>query len=337
MLANAYYLMIKITLKKTIITFLFPLVFFFSSSATALDSYGIYEVLNKSIARINIWENYENDNAATITGGSGVVINEKNGVYFILTNAHVILDKFCLVSEIDEENCEHKRWGDDINIAIDTPDTRYDYFVTYEDIMYWIEYDYAVIRVDMNEYILEDQYHDFNPIIIGGNWHPLMNVYGAGFPSILGNYYKNYVDIVFCSGVVNTMFLDEEALYQLSNYSIAHSCTLAGGMSGGPLVDDQGRLFGINGLTGLSDFYTDDFGNLVEIDIGSAQFNYAMDIWDLYHLEILSLEEEDGHFNPTSDFFEYLPKLSYDYHSRFYEDYIELNPERIDRIRLLFE
>ena len=68
-----------------------------------------------------------------------------------------------------------------------------------------------------------------------------------------------------------------------------------------------------------------------------AQFNYAMDIWDLYHLEILSLEEEDGHFNPTSDFFEYLPKLSYDYHSRFYEDYIELNPERIDRIRLLFE
>ena len=108
--------------------------------------------------------------------------------------------------------------------------------------MYWIGWDFAVIKVDMNNYIIEDQYHEFNPIKIGGDWYPLMDVYGAGFPSILGNYDKNYAEIIFCSGVVNTMFMDEDSLYQLGNYSIAHSCTLAGGMSGGPLVDEDGLL-----------------------------------------------------------------------------------------------
>ena len=319
-------------MKKIFLSFI--LIFIFPSYAPALDSYGIYEALNKSIVRINIWQDYESDNAYTITGGSGVVINEKNGVYFILTNAHVLLEEFCL---FDEDGCIDKIWGKDITIAIDTPDTEFDYPVNSNDFMYWSDYDFAVIRVNMNSYIKEDQYHDFTPITIGGSWHPLMRVYGAGFPSILGNYDKDYAELVFCSGVVNTMFMDEDSLYQLGNYSIAHSCTLAGGMSGGPLVDDEGLLLGINGLSGGSELYTDEQGNLVDVDIAAARFDYAMDIWELYRLEILSFEDEDGHFNPDSSFYEYLPKLSYDYHADFYESYVELYPEEIGKIRLLFD
>ena len=93
---------------------------------------------------------------------------------------------------------------------------------------------------------------------------------------------------------------------------------------------------GINGLTGLSELYSDDKGNLVEVDIAAARFNYAMDIWELYRLEILSLDDEAGHFNPDSIFYNYLPILSYDYHSEFFDGYINLYPEHKDRIRLLF-
>ena len=73
------------------------------------------------------------------------------------------------------------------------------------------------------------------------------------------------------------------------------------------------------------------------IDISESLFNYAVDIWDLYMLEIVSAEDEDGHFNSDSIFYNYLPKLSYDYHSDFYSSYLEIYPDRVDRINQLFE
>ncbi len=312
--------------------------FIFSSSAQSLDNYDIYNELNKSTVRINIWKDYEANDAHTVAGGSGVIINEKNGVYFILTNAHVLLEKFCLFKEASvEESCVNKFWDEKFSILVDTPDTKFDYLVSYDDIMYWANYDFAVIRLNMNNYVIEDQFHDFSPIIIGGNWYPLLKVFGSGFPSILGNYEKNYASMVFCSGVVNTLFTDEHALDQLSNYSIAHSCNLANGMSGGPLVDEDGKLLGINGLSGVTDTYSDEQGELEYIDIAAARFDYAMDIWDLYNLEILSTEDEPGHFNSNSIFYQYLPKLSHDYHSSFYESYIDLHPNKKTRIDLLFQ
>jgi len=140
--------------------------------------------------------------------------------------------------------------------------------------------------------------------------------------------------MVFCSGVVNQMFGDEVALEQLYNYSIAHSCTLAGGMSGGPLVDGYGQLLGINGLSGLSELRRDEDGNILDLDIAPANFNYAIDIWDLYRLEI---EDDEGHFNPDIIFHNYLPKLTYYYHYDFYESYIEMYPDKIEKIKKLFE
>ena len=320
-------------MKKIFLFFL--IVTFFLSPAKSLDSFDIYEILYSSTIRINIWQDHDSEDAYTISGGSGVIINEINGVYFILTNAHVVLEKYCHFEE--ETNCKDKGWDDWITIAVDTPDTKFDYIVSYDDIMYWAEYDFAVIRLDMNNYITDDQFHDFKPIKIGGYWHPLMNVYGSGFPYILGNYYKNYAQMVYCSGIVHTMFMDDDSLYQLGNYSIAHSCTLAGGMSGGPLLDEEGMLLGVNGLSGNSQLYSDWLGNLVDIDIAPARFDYAMDIWDLYRLELISNEDEEGHFNSNSSFYGYLPKLSYDFHNNFYESYVDLFPNKIDKINSLFE
>ena len=49
----------------------------------------------------------------------------------------------------------------------------------------------------------------------------------------------------------------------------------------------------------------------------------------------LEIAEDDGHFDPDSLFYNYLPKLSYDYHNDFYESYVELYPDKIDKIKLL--
>ena len=292
-----------------------------------LDSFDLYQKIEQSTVRINIWEDYEKESGVAITGGTGVVINEIDGTYYILTNSHVILDTFCFNDY--QDGCIDKEWDDRYSIVIDHPNFEYEYLIEYSQIMYWFEYDIGVIAID-----LSDEPDSFIPIEIGGAWHPLMKIYGAGYPSILGNYYKNYADMVFCSGVVNTLFSDEEALSQLANYAIAHSCTLAGGMSGGPLVDGYGLLLGINGLTGVSELRRDQTGEIADLDIAPANFNYAVDIWDIYRLEI---EDDEGHFNSESLFYNYLPKLTYYYHYDFYESYIELYPDKIEKIKLLFE
>ena len=62
-----------------------------------------------------------------------------------------------------------------------------------------------------------------------------------------------------------------------------------------------------------------------------------MDIWDLYRLELISNEDEEGHFNSNSSFHGYLPKLSFDFHNNFYESYVDLFPNKIDKINSLFE
>ena len=113
-----------------------------------MDNYGIYQVLDRSIVRINIWKDFDTDDAWTVSGGSGVVINEIDGAYFILTNAHVILESFCFEIDQIEEDCENRTYDEDIVIAIDAPDTEFEYPVSYDDIMYWIGWDFAVIKVD---------------------------------------------------------------------------------------------------------------------------------------------------------------------------------------------
>lgn len=299
------------------------------SVSYALDSFDIYKSLNESTVRISIWDNYNSDQNKTLhTWGTGVVINQRDERLFILTNAHVILEKFCFITE-EISNCEDELWGKEKTITIDAHDSEYEYKINNDDVMWWSTHDLAIIYVDIES-------PEFKPIQIGGHYHPLMNVYGAGYPQVLGNYARSYSDIVFCSGVVNTMFFASDALSQLRNYSIAHSCALAGGMSGGPLVDNDGRLLGINGMSGMALISENDRGNM-EIDIAPGRFDYAIDIWDLYLLEIQSDKNEEGHFNPQSNFFKYLPKLSHDYHSSFYQEYVDIVPEKKDKIRQLFE
>ena len=71
----------------------------------------------------------------------------------------------------------------------------------------------------------------------------------------------------------------------------------------------------------------------LSIDIAPANFNYAIDIWDLYWLEI---NDEAGHFNSESPFYNYLPKLSSYYHEAWYNDYVELFPDKEELIKSLF-
>ena len=85
----------KLFLSIIIILFSFP-----TLSHEQLDSLDLYEKISDSTIRINIWEEYNTENKSVYGGGTGVVINEINDLYFIVTNAHVVLESFCFNDSI---------------------------------------------------------------------------------------------------------------------------------------------------------------------------------------------------------------------------------------------
>lgn len=288
-------------------------VFLLTTNSFALENHDVSQILNNSTVRINIWENYNTDGQELLAGGSGIVINKYKDSYFILTNAHVLLSQFCLLDS--DENCENFYYDDSVTLLVDTENSTFEYPVLEEDFIFWQDLDLAVIVLDSAKY---EEMDNFQAIEIGGFFHPLQQVYSAGFPLVLGNN-KDYRDIFYDSCVINAVISDEESLIELSNYSLVHDCRIAGGMSGGPLVSQDGKLIGINGLIGDVILEQGLLGKITIADFDNLNYAYAILIYDLY-VEVLLTDS--GNFNPQSKFYNFLPRLSKKEHPEFY-DYLE--------------
>jgi|TARA_B110000014_G_scaffold166940_1_gene118203 hypothetical protein len=303
--------------------------FFLATNNFALGTNEISQILKNSTVRINLWENYNTTNQELHAGGSGIVLNKHKETYFILTNAHVLLSQFCLLDSVDEK-CEDLLYDDSITLTVDTTDSSFEYPVTNEDFIYWEDVDLAVIAIDGAMY---EEMDDLKTIEIGGMWHPLQSVYSAGFPLIIGNY-KNYRDIFYDTCVINAGIFDAAGMEELLGYSMVHDCNVAGGMSGGPLVTQDGKLMGINGLAGDAILEQGWLGDIISSDFDNLKYAYAIHINDLYG-SVLSSDYAGfptGNFNPESKFYNFLPHLSrkenlqlYDLFDDAYEDKELLN------------
>jgi len=303
--------------------------FFIATNNFALGTNEISHILKSSTVRISIWENYGTTDQELYAGGSGIVLNKYRETYFILTNAHVLLSQFCLLDSVDE-NCEDLLHDDSMTLTVDTTDSSFEYPVTDEDFIFWEDIDLAVIAIDGAMY---EEMDDLQKLEIGGVWHPLQSVYSAGFPLVIGNY-KNYRDIFYDSCVINAGIFDEVGMEELMGYSMVHDCNVAGGMSGGPLVTQDGKLMGINGLIGDAILEQGWLGNIISSDFDNLKYAYAIHINDLYG-SVLSSDYAGfptGNFDPESKFYNFLPHLSrkenaklYDFFDDTYEDKELLN------------
>tara|TARA_Y100000748_G_C15456554_1_gene473155 strand:+ start:302 stop:1282 length:981 start_codon:yes stop_codon:yes gene_type:complete len=310
--------------KLIIRNFILLIFFIFSPNSFALETFEIYEKLNNSTVRINIWENYGTENAEVVFGGSGIVFNKYRDTYFILTNAHVVLSQYCLIDS-DDDFCVDRVWDGSKSIMVDTTDSSYEYLVADEDFVFWDDLDLAVIALDGSEYGKID---NFEMLEIGGPFLPLVQVYSAGFPYVVGNL-KNYRDLFFDACVINAGIFDEEGLLALDNYSIVHDCTISGGMSGGPLVTEDGKLLAVNGLIGQPILEQGYLGAITSADYDNLNYAFAIHIYDLYLRVLLT---DSGNFNPQSKFYNFLPRLALEEHQELY-DFL-LNDSGGDRRRL---
>ena len=291
----------------------------------------LYEKLLDSTVRINIWENYDDDELReTVSVGSGVFLNKVNGKIYILTNAHVLLDKYVL---FDGEDIGY---DDSLTMVVDTTTSVNEYVFIYEDILYWQDADIAIIVLDTKIYNELSSEIFVVPEIYDGYAPPLLEVYVAGFPWVSGNY-ADYNNIFVDKCVINSYVVDDENMEDTFGYEIIHDCNVSGGMSGGPLVDSRGKLIGINGLGHLPIINQGFLGWITDSNYDDLQYNFSIDIWQLYAAVLFWDDEfsDNVYFDKNGMFYNFLPKLNYYEHKELY-DWLEESAlqENLDRNKI---
>ena len=301
----------------------------------------IVNILKKSTVNVQI----RNDDDELIGTGSGVIIKYENNIIYVLTNAHVVEDHDADGNPIDfpEQYAiyvvpEYSRWSQ-------AEDAVQDLLVT--DYLVWSGLDIAVLKVDLNELVTSEgksvignsTLPDISPIKLGStlNLSELDQVYAAGYPYVIGNQ-KEYLDIFITQSEINSFIL-EDGWDQTEGYSIVYRLGVQGGMSGGPVVNANGELIAINGISESSYSTSQGQGGskkswglvfaagykFLDLLLGytfdsaidtvkdevlvpeRATYDYGIDIADFI---ILALIDEEDNLNPKSIFYSYLPKIN---------------------------
>lgn len=160
-----------------------------------------------------------------IGGGSGVIFDRQGDVYLVLTAYHVVADK----------GRSFKGNPEDYTISVGRSDKEYQVLS--------IEYlgeqlngiDVAVVTFRSNISY---------PIVSFGNSEKLQigsPIHVSGFPAVAGDSSTDR-EFSFKNGIIS----GKRNRYT-QGYSLEHDASTAGGMSGGPIFDDEGRLIALHG------------------------------------------------------------------------------------------
>lgn len=161
--------------------------------------------------------------------GSGFLIDEN----YLLTAAHVVWDDSYYSYANDEGDMIKDYLHYYITLRSDVRIEVYIVNMSNSDDM-----DFAIMQLDQpitNHKILE--LSNESPAVTS-------NVFALGFPSLTeeGRDFSQFTtkDVTVSSGAVNSISTDN------GFYKILHSANITGGNSGGPLIDEQGAVIGIN-------------------------------------------------------------------------------------------
>lgn len=226
---------------KRLTAFIMVITAVLALSVTALAAGDANEAVNEArrgVLQINLLYVDQNGNEHLLQGGSGFLIGETSGADHIITNAHVV--------NMDDETkaAAGEIFGVDffsgnINLKVKVVVKR-DVEINATIVNQSDTMDFAILK-------LEQPIYDREPLRLNSNMNSVIatgNVYALGFPAAIeiaqdATYYTSD-DVNVTAGIVSkTTSLDSVGYIQ-------HSATLSDGNSGGPLVNGNGEVIGLN-------------------------------------------------------------------------------------------
>ena len=323
---------------------------FFSFSVVGLDNKEIAKKLYYSTFQILVSDSESNE----IGWGSASLINKKGNKYYFVTNAHVILKETCSLN-LWNTDCENLEYEDDISIYATHPLLKNEYSIDYY--IYFEEDDLAIITIEIDQKEFEEEETEFVPLELASlmdedsfYWE-LEQIFASGYPDALGNPEDyDYKQLFMTSGVINSFIYDETSLTETAWYDIAHDAIVKSGMSGGPLVNKEGKLVGINGLNENSSaksnnnnsgncyfswscyFHSHSEEKLVDIEVG--RFYYAISIDSLIERSLTDTSRSLFEDEVIKGF---LPKLNKKKFIGFYNWFNENYPENQRELDLIIK
>lgn len=230
-------------------------------SVTAFAANDANEAVNearKGVLQINLLYVDQNGNEHLIQGGSGFLIGETSGADHVITNAHVVnMDDEVKQAASDYYGVDF--FSGNINMKIKVVVKR-DVEISATIVNQSDAMDFAILK-------LEQPIYDRAPLTLNSDMNSVIatgNVYALGFPAAIeiaqdATYYTSD-DVNVTAGIVSkTTTLDSVGYIQ-------HSAALSDGNSGGPLVNNNGEVIGLN-RAGVDDtyFYSVQISEVTEI------------------------------------------------------------------------
>lgn len=192
-------------------------------------------------------------NSSNGQNGSGVIISRDGDVYYVLTANHVTNKREDQNGEIQYDVITHDKQAYEIDHSTVKPVTNSLDLAIFEFVS---DEDYPVATISDTELV------ETTPVFVSGWQRP-------------GTVNSNAATRQLTSSRITTILA--EPVY--GGYQIGYDNTTLGGMSGGPVVDVEGRLVGIHGLA------DNDKPETLGLESGSASaatlstgFNYGIPI-----------------------------------------------------------
>lgn len=211
------------------------------AAQSSMDGSEAVNNARNGVLQVNLTYVDRNSEAHVIQGGTGFLIGDEAGAEYMITNAHVV--------NMDDEvkNAASELFGVDfnnpssINMQIQVVVKR-DVVINATIVNQSADMDFAILR-------LEQAIYDRTPLSIDDDDNDLvetMDVYALGFPTAIELvedtpfYVSSDVNII--NGIVSTKTSIDGIKY------IRHGATMTEGNSGGPLVNSNGAVVGVNTL-----------------------------------------------------------------------------------------
>lgn len=235
---------------KRLSVLILSMMFMMSISGTVMAQTDANAAVNEArngVLQINLLYVDQNGNEHLIQGGSGFLIGATSGAEYVLTNAHVV------TMDNESKKIATERFGVDFfnsnNLSMKLQ------VVVMRDVTIEATIERSSVEMDFAVLKLEQPIYDRAPLVINSQDNSVeatSSVYALGFPAILelgqdSTYYTSD-DVSVTAGIVSKYTTLDNINY------IQHSATLSGGNSGGPLVNQNGEVVGLN-RSGLADLY----------------------------------------------------------------------------------